>query len=140
NGEGKNTDEGAARPDIEEGDAEEGPGPRAEGAVDAELQRAHEGSVGGGDGRTQGPVPPDHAHARGIRPGEEHGQEYEGPTSEGAGEEEGEAEPQGELCRARDDGVHERDGRRAPELGVRELPAIVLQPHEGRASVLERGE
>jgi hypothetical protein len=28
----------------------------------------------------------------------------------------------------------------APELGVRELPAIVLQPHEGRASVLERGE
>src|SRR5439155_15491210 len=88
----EHADEGAAPPDIEEGDAEEGPGPRAKGAVDAELQRAHEGSVGGGDGRTQGPVPPDHAHARGIRPGEEHGQEYECPTSEGAGEEEGEAE------------------------------------------------
>ena len=59
-------------------------------------------AVGGGDRRVQGPVPTDHAHARGVRPGEEYGEEDEGPAAERAREEEGKAQPQRQFRNAGD--------------------------------------
>ncbi len=139
-GQEQHGDEGAAAPDVEQDDADKGPGATAEDAVDAGFHMSHERGVGGVGRGVQGPVPPDHAHARGIRPGEEDGQEDEDPAPERPGQQQGEAEPERQLRHARDGRVGDGDGGRPPELGVSELPAIVLQPDERRGSLLERRE
>src|SRR5262249_51670129 len=139
-GEQEHADERAASPDVEQRDREERPRPRSQRVIDRDLQLAHERAVGGRNGRTERPVPADDAHARGVGPGQEDGEEHEGPAAKRSGQQQRERDANEQLRERRERCEAPGDHGGAPELGVCGEAAIVVEADEDGTAVVERRE